>query len=119
MESVNPHKQIGIDSYGASITTMDEIFLKVTHQDEVEQESENSLRFGLRNSRGRRRFLQNIDSKTSKSEAEETEILLDLSKSVKLIDDKKALFKQQFRGAFMKSGFHGRILSLASQTGIL
>ena len=50
LKSVNHHKQIGIDSYGASITTMDEIFLKVTHQDEVEQESENSLRFGLRNS---------------------------------------------------------------------
>ena len=40
-------KEIGIDSYGASITTMDEIFLKVTHQDEIEQESEKSLRIGL------------------------------------------------------------------------
>ena len=37
-------KEIGIDSYGASITTMDEIFLKVTHQDEIEQDSEKSLR---------------------------------------------------------------------------
>ena len=42
-------KEIGIDSYGASITTMDEIFLKVTHQDEIEQESEKSLRIGLSN----------------------------------------------------------------------
>ena len=42
-------KEIGIDSYGASITTMDEIFLKVTHQDESEQESEKSLRIGLPN----------------------------------------------------------------------
>lgn len=42
-------KEIGIDSYGASITTMDEIFLKVTHQDEIEQESEKSLRIGLPN----------------------------------------------------------------------
>ena len=43
-------KAIGIDSYGASITTMDEIFLKVTHQDEIEQDSEKSLRIlGLPN----------------------------------------------------------------------
>jgi len=42
-------KEIGIDSYGASIATMDEIFLKVTHQDEIEQESEKSLRIGLPN----------------------------------------------------------------------
>ena len=49
LQSESPYKQIGIDSYGASITTMDEIFLKVTHQDEVEQESEKSLRSGLRN----------------------------------------------------------------------
>ena len=43
-------KEIGIDSYGASITTMDEIFLKVTHQDEIEQDSEKSLRIlGLPN----------------------------------------------------------------------
>ena len=48
IQSESPYKQIGIDSYGASITTMDEIFLKVTHQDEVEQESEKSLRSGLR-----------------------------------------------------------------------
>ena len=44
--------------------------------------------------------------KPFESEAEETEILLDLSKSVKLIDDKKALLKQQFRGAFTKISFH-------------
>ena len=43
--------------------------------------------------------------KHSESEAEETEILLDLSKSVKLIDDKTALLKQQFRGAFTKFSF--------------
>ena len=47
IQSESPYKQIGIDSYGASITTMDEIFLKVTHQDEIEQESEKSLRIGL------------------------------------------------------------------------
>ena len=44
--------------------------------------------------------------KPFESEAEETEILLDLSKSVKLIDDKTALLKQQFRGAFTKFSFH-------------
>ena len=44
--------------------------------------------------------------KPFESEAEETEILLDLSKSVKLIDDKTALLKQQFRGAFTKFIFH-------------
>ena len=48
-QSESPYEQIGIDSYGASITTMDEIFLKVTHQDEIEQESEKSLRIGLPN----------------------------------------------------------------------
>lgn len=72
---------------------MDEIFLKVTHQDEIEQESENSL-----------------------TEAEETEILLDLSKSVKLIDDKKSLLKQQFRGAFTKFSLHWHIFTSFSDS---
>ena len=80
--AIDANKDSGIDSYGASITTMDEIFLKVTHEDLEETSNEHPS--------------EEI------SESEETEILLELSKSMKLIENQNELLKQQFRGAFTK-----------------
>ena len=77
-------KETGVESYGASITTMDEIFLKVTKDDGAGKEDEGP---------------EEID------EASDEEILQELAKSVQLLEGRQ-LFMQQFRGAFIKCFLH-------------
>ena len=77
-------KETGVESYGASITTMDEIFLKVTKDDGDGKEDEGP---------------EEID------EASDDEILKELAKSVQLLQGNQ-LFLQQFRGAFIKCFLH-------------
>ena len=77
--AIDTEKELGIESYGASITTMDEIFLTVTKSTEEEKEGNDT--------------------------ENDEEILQKLAESVKLLEG-FALMKQQFKGAFIKCLLH-------------